>query len=302
MSELKPEWLRVKAPSGEQYAKVKTLLRFLQLNTVCEGARCPNAAECWGSGTATIMILGDTCTRGCRFCAVPSGDPHGALDPEEPDRAAAAVDELNLPYVVLTSVNRDDLPDSGAGHYARTISAIKAKRPDIMIEALVPDFQCNERALEMVVEARPEVIGHNIETVESLTPKVRDRRAGYRKSIEVLRAVKRMAPSIYTKSSIMLGLGETETEVIGAFKDLREAGVDILTIGQYLRPSQWHLPVEAYITPAAFERYKAIGSELGFVCVASGPLVRSSYRAGEFFSDAVMRRKKEAVRNGRQPL
>lgn len=299
MPDIKPEWLRVKAPGGEKYAKVKTLLRGLQLNTVCEGAQCPNAGECWGSGTATIMILGDTCTRGCRFCAVTSGDPHGALDPDEPERVAAAVDELNITYTVLTSVDRDDLPDFGAGHYARTISAIKRRRPDITVEALIPDFQGDEKALDKVVEARPEVIGHNIETVESLTPRVRDRRANYRQSIEVLRAAKRKYPSVYTKSSIMLGLGETGDEVIGAFKDLREAGVDLLTVGQYLRPSHRHMPVEQYVTPAAFEKYRAIASELGFIHVASGPLVRSSYRAGEFFLDALTRRKKEALPDGR---
>jgi len=298
MTGQKPEWLRVKAPSGESYARIKTLLRGLQLHTVCEAAQCPNSAECWGSGTATIMILGDMCTRGCRFCAVKSGDPHGKVDPEEPQKVADAIEELGITYAVLTSVTRDDLTDGGAGHYARTISAVKERRPDVIVEALIPDFQNDEKSLAEIAEVGPEVVGHNIETVESLTPRVRDRRSSYRQSINVLRCIKRMNPHIYTKSSIMLGLGEREQEVLGAFADLRDAGVDMLTLGQYLRPSEWHIPVEEYIAPGAFERYRGLAQDMGFLYTASGPLVRSSYRAGEFFVTALTRRKKESKSNG----
>jgi lipoic acid synthetase len=295
MSAQKPEWLRVRAPSGETYVKVKNLLRGLQLHTVCEEAQCPNSAECWGGGTATIMILGDVCTRGCRFCAVKSGDPRGMFDPDEPQKVAAALGNLDIKYAVLTSVDRDDLRDGGAGHYAKTISAIKETSPGIIIEALIPDFSADEKALSKVVEAGPDVIGHNIETVERLTPNVRDRRSTYRQSLSVLKAVKRMNPNIYTKSSIMLGLGEAEEEVLRSFSDLREAGVDMLTIGQYLRPSEWHLPVSEFVPPEKFERYRGLAQERGFLYTASGPLVRSSYRAGEFFIEALTRRKREMM-------
>ncbi len=298
MHDSKPKWLRVKSPGGETYTRVKARLKALDLHTVCEGAQCPNSAECWGVGTATIMILGDVCTRGCRFCAVESGDPHGELDPEEPEKVASAVDELNMTYAVLTSVDRDDLPDGGAGHYARTISAIKARRPDIMVEALIPDFQGDEKAIYKIVEARPEVIGHNVETVERLTPKVRDRRSGYVQSLNVLRTIKRMDPRIYSKSSIMVGLGETEEELHQTFKDLRNAGVNLLTIGQYLRPSEWHLPVEEYVTPEKFEEHRRVASDMGFLHVASGPLVRSSYKAGELLISALSRLKKEDDKDG----
>ena len=292
----------MRAPSGETYAKVKCLLRELQLHTVCEEAQCPNSAECWGGGTATIMILGDVCTRGCRFCAVKSGNPRGRVDPDEPQKVAAALAKLDIKYAVLTSVDRDDLRDGGSGHYARTISAIKEMHPDIIIEALIPDFSGDGKALIKVVEAGPEVIGHNIETVERLTPTVRDRRSTYRQSLSVLKAIKRMNPNIYTKSSIMLGLGETDEEVLSSFDDLRTVGVDMLTVGQYLRPSEWHLPVSEYIPPEKFERYRGLARERGFLYAASGPLVRSSYRAGEFFIEATTRREKEMVANGRQPV
>jgi lipoic acid synthetase len=299
MSARKPDWLRVRAPSGEAYVKVKNLLKGLQLHTVCEEAQCPNSAECWGGGTATIMILGDICTRGCRFCAVKSGNPQGRVDPDEPQKVATALASFDIKYAVLTSVDRDDLQDGGAGHYAKTISAIKETRPDILIEALTPDFSGDEGAIAKVVEARPEVISHNIETVERLTPEVRDRRSNYRQSLSVLMAVKRMNPDIYTKSSIMLGLGETDDEILGSFSDLREASVDMLTIGQYLRPSEWHLPVLEFVPPEKFERYRGLAQEHGFLYTASGPLVRSSYRAGEFFMEALTRRKREMMADGR---
>jgi len=299
MSAQKPEWLRVRAPSGETYVKVKNILRGLQLHTVCEEAQCPNSAECWGGGTATIMILGDICTRGCRFCAVKSGNPQGIVDHDEPQKVAAALANLDIKYAVLTSVDRDDLQDGGAGHYAKTISAIKETSPGIIIEALIPDFSGDENALSKVVEAGPEVIGHNIETVERLTPEVRDRRSNYRQSLSVLKAVKRMNPDIYTKSSIMLGLGETDDEILGSFSDLREAGVDMLTIGQYLRPSEWHLPVSEFVPPENFERYRGLAQERGFLYTTSGPLVRSSYRAGEFFIEALTQREREMMADGR---
>jgi lipoic acid synthetase len=299
MSAHKPAWLRVKAPSGEKYVKVKSLLKGLQLHTVCEEAQCPNSAECWGGGTATIMILGDVCTRGCRFCAVKSGNPEGRVDPDEPRKVAAALAELEIKYAVLTSVDRDDLQDGGAGQYARTISAIKEMRPDIIVEALIPDFSGDERAMARVVEAGPDVIGHNIETVERLTPRVRDRRSTYRQSLTVLGKIKRVNPRIYTKSSIMLGLGETEEEVLKSFIDLREVGVDLLTIGQYLRPSEWHIPVSDYVPPERFERYRELAQARGFLYTASGPLVRSSYRAGEFFIEALTRHNTEMMADGR---
>jgi len=299
MSAQKPEWLRVRAPSGETYVKVKRLLRELNLHTVCEEARCPNSAECWGGGTATIMILGDICTRGCRFCAVESGNPKGQVDEDEPQNVAKALSGLDIKYAVLTSVDRDDLQDGGAGHYARTISAIREARPDIIIEALIPDFSGDEKALAKVVGAGPSVVGHNIETVERLTPVVRDRRSTSRQSLAVLRSVKRMDSAIYTKSSIMLGLGEVEEEVLRSFSDLREVGVDLLTIGQYLRPSDWHIPVAEFVPPEKFERYRMLAQEQGFLHTASGPLVRSSYRAGEFFVEALIRHKREKLPNGR---
>jgi len=249
-----------------------------------------------------LMILGDTCTRGCRFCAVKSGNPHGKIDKEEPEKVASAIDELNINYAVLTSVDRDDLPDGGAEHYANTISAIKKRRPDVIVEALIPDFQGMEDSIKKIVDAEPEVIGHNIETVEALTQKVRDRRAGYRQSLNVLKTVKKQNPKIYTKSSLLLGFGEGKDDVTQALIDLREADVDILTIGQYLRPSKLHIPVEEYLTPEKFEEYKTSAKELGFLYIASGPLVRSSYRAGEFFIEALTNKKKEAAANGRKSL
>jgi len=291
LAERKPEWLRVRPPAGENYAHLKSLLRSLDLHTVCEEAHCPNVGECWGGGTATIMLLGDVCTRGCRFCAVRSGNPHGLVDPDEPRKVAVAIADLGLTYVVLTSVDRDDLPDGGAAHFASTIREIKQRNPEILVEALIPDFQGDMEAVRCVVDAGPDVLDHNLETVRRLQTAARDRRAGYDQSLAVLRAAKAMRPGIYTKSSIMLGLGETEGEVLEALRDLRAVDVNILTLGQYLRPSAWHLPVQEFVSPDRFDAYREIAERMGFLYVASGPLVRSSYRAGEFFLESVVGRR-----------
>lgn len=279
----KPPWIRVKLPSSEGYSRVRAVLRKHRLHTVCESALCPNLAECWGSGTFTIMILGDVCTRACKFCAVKTGNPNGVVDFEEPRRVAEAVKEIGMNYVVITSVTRDDLPDGGASIYAETIRRIKRTAPNVRVEVLIPDFNNDAEALRKIVEARPDVIGHNIETVERLTKKVRDPRAGYGKSLKTLEILKKLAPEIRTKSSIMLGLGETAEEVVKAMKDLREVSVDILTLGQYLQPTKNHLRVVEYVPPERFEYLRRIGEEMGFELVAAGPLVRSSYKAAEYF-------------------
>ena len=290
----KPQWLKVRAPGGESYADLKNLLRGLSLHTVCEEASCPNVGECWGEGTATIMILGDVCTRGCRFCNVISGNPGGTLDAEEPANVAEALARLpHLKYVVLTSVDRDDLADFGAGHYAETVRRIKERRPELLVETLIPDFQGDREALRVLIASGPEVIAQNQETVRRLTRRVRDARASYDVTLRVLADLKALAPAVreiplYTKSSLMVGLGESEEEVAGAMDDLRSVNVDFLTIGQYLRPSPRHLPVEAFISPEQFEAYRILGEEKGFRYVASGPLVRSSYRAGEFYIRSII--------------
>jgi len=280
---LKPEWLKIRPPSGEKYLMIKGLKEGLELHTVCEEAHCPNIYECWGGGTATFMVMGDLCTRHCRFCAVKSGRPNGYLDPLEPVKLAYAIRRMNLRYVVVTSVDRDDLEDGGASHFAACIREIRRLNPSIYIEVLIPDFRDDVEALKRVVEARPHVVAHNIETVRRLTPAVRDPRAGYDQSLAVLENIKKLDGGIYTKSSIMLGLGETKEEVVSAMKDLRGVGVDFLTIGQYLQPSKGHIPVKEYVHPDVFEEYRLIGESLGFKYVASGPLVRSSYKAGEYF-------------------
>ena len=289
LAERKPEWLRVRPPGGQNYAHVRALLGDLRLHTVCEEAHCPNVWECWGGGTATIMLMGDLCTRGCRFCAVKSGNPRGLLDADEPRRVAEALAGLGLTYVVLTSVDRDDLPDGGASHFAATILEIKARNPDILVEALIPDFQGDLDAVRTVVDAAPDVLDHNLETVRRLQGIARDRRANYEQSLAVLRGAKAMRPGLFTKSSLMLGLGETREEVLETMRDLRANGVDLLTLGQYLRPSDWHLPVQEYVAPGAFDALRADGEALGFTHVAAGPLVRSSYRAGEGFRENVLR-------------
>ena len=278
----KPVWLRVRPPAGENYTNVKQSLRLLNLHTVCEEARCPNISECWGTGTATIMIMGDICTRGCRFCAVNSGKPF-LLDADEPKRVAKAIKEWGLRYIVITSVCRDDLEDGGAEHIAKTIKAIKLLCPTTIVESLIPDFKGNESSIKEIVKSQPKVISHNIETVSRLTPKVRDARASYEQSLLVLKKIKDINSLIYTKSSLMLGLGESENEVIQTIKDLKSVGASILTIGQYLQPTPKHLPVIEFISPNKFNWFREIAEQMGFVYVASGPLVRSSYRAGEFF-------------------
>ncbi|TMB37314.1 MAG: lipoyl synthase [Deltaproteobacteria bacterium] len=278
--EPKPEWLRVRMPGGGRYEQVKRTLRELNLHTVCEEASCPNVGECWGGGTATVMLMGDVCTRGCRFCDVSSGLP-APLDPLEPRHLAEAVGRLGLDYLVVTSVNRDELQDGGASHFAQAIVELRRAAPKTLVEVLTPDFQGSRDALQMIVDAQPTVAAHNVETVERLTPRVRDRRATYRQSLDVLDFYKRRG--MRTKSSIMLGLGETHGEVITAMRDLRSVGCDILTLGQYLRPSEKHLAVEEFVRPEVFSRLEREGLALGFRLVAAGPLVRSSYKAGEYF-------------------
>ena len=264
--------------------RIRTVLRENRLCTVCEGARCPNLPTCWGKGTATFMILGEICTRACRFCAVKHGKP-SPPDPEEPERLASAAKALGLRYVVLTSVDRDDLPDGGASHFASCIRALKKAAPNLRVEALIPDFSGQREALEKVVEAGPDVVGHNLETVRRLTSWVRDRRAGYELSLFVLRTLKELSPKIFTKSSLLLGLGETEEEVEEALRDLREAGVDIVVLGQYLRPTSRELPVARYVPPEEFEAWRKRALSLGFRAVLSGPLVRTSFRASEVYEE-----------------
>ena len=288
----KPQWLKTKPPSGDNYRRLRLISSELGLHTVCEEAKCPNIGECWGGGTATFMLLGEVCTRGCRFCAVESGNPNRVVDEFEPVKIAMALEKMNLSYVVLTSVDRDDLPDGGAAHFAKTIIETKKKNPGMLIEVLTPDFAGNLVAVKTIVDAKPDVYAHNIETVRRLQKTARDGRAGYEQSLRVLEAVKKFNPDIFTKSSIMLGLGESRDEVVESMKDLRKIGVDVLAIGQYLRPSSWHLKVQEYIPPETFEEYKQIGESLGFSYVAAGPLVRTSYRAGEFFVESMIRRGK----------
>lgn len=279
----KPPWLKVKAPGGPRYAAMKQRARRLGLATVCEEAQCPNIGECWSGGTATFMLMGEVCTRGCRFCAVDTQKRPPALDPKEPENIAEAVREMALSYVVITSVNRDDMPDGGAAHLASCLDAVRAQSPSVLLEVLIPDFQGDRDALDRIANTDLAVLAHNVETVERLTPSVRDPRASYRQSLEVLEYVKGQRPSLLTKSSIMLGLGEEESEVVNTLADLRSVGVDIVTLGQYLRPSHKHLSVQSFITPETFERLAERARGMGFGFVASGPLVRSSYRAGELY-------------------
>src|SRR5512137_1501131 len=278
----KPGWLRVGVPGGERYGRVRETLAGLKLHTVCAEAHCPNVAECWGGGTATVMLMGDTCTRGCRFCQVKTAARPPPLDPDEPRHMADAVRQLHLDYIVVTSVDRDDLPDGGAAHFAEAIRRLKAI-PGLLVEVLTPDFQGDAAAVGVVGRAGPDVFANNIETVRRLTPVVRDARAGYQQTLDVLARMKADFPAVVTKSSIMVGLGETGEELTGTMRDLRAHGVEILTLGQYLRPSEWHLPVVEFVSPERFEALRLEGLELGFRYVASGPLVRSSYRAAELF-------------------
>ena len=275
----KPPWLRVRLAAGEGYRAVRETVRRHGLATVCEESHCPNIGECWSHGTATLMLLGAVCTRACRFCAVDTGNPGGRLDASEPERAAESVRLMGLGYVVLTSVDRDDLPDGGAAHYAACIRAIRARNPHTAVEALTPDFGGAHGAVETVLDAGVAVFAPNLETVERLTSAVRDPRAGYARTLDVLRHAKRHRPDALTKSSLMLGLGETDAEVHAAMDDLRTAGVDVLTLGQYLRPTRHHLPVRRWVHPNEFAALREAGLARGFVEVAAGPLVRSSYRA-----------------------
>lgn len=285
----KPEWLKIRPPAGKRYHWIKEQSKRLKIATVCEEAKCPNIGECWTVGTATFMVMGEVCTRGCRFCAVSTGNPNGWLDAEEPIKLATTIAEAGWDYVVITSVDRDDLPDFGASHFAGCITETQRLSPQIMIEVLIPDFQGHVAHLKKVVEAKPQVIAQNIETVERLTRTVRDRRAGYQQTLSCLAQVKALDPRIFTKSSIMLGLGETDAEILQCMKDLRAHGVDILTLGQYLQPTKKHLPVSEYVTPEKFQEWAQIAeNDLGFLYCASGPLVRSSYRAGEFFIKGII--------------
>lgn len=285
----KPAWLKVRAPGGEAYGVLKETLRTLELHTVCEEAHCPNVGECWSEGTATVMLLGDTCTRGCRFCAVASGHPRGVVDAGEPERVARALCTLGLRYVVLTMVDRDDLPDGGADHVARTVARLRELAPDMLVETLLGDFQGRMAHVDVTVDARPDVWAHNVEVVRRLQRGVRDARCSYEQSLGVLRRVKERDPSRVTKSSIMAGIGETDDEMLETLLDLRRAGVDLVTIGQYLRPSEKHLPVDRWVAPETFAGWAAHARSLGFAYAACGPLVRSSYKAAEVFVSSALR-------------
>ncbi|MBI2655663.1 lipoyl synthase [Candidatus Woesearchaeota archaeon] len=288
---IKPEWLKIKLVKNENFSGIKETLLKHSLHTVCESAHCPNISECWSGGTATFMLMGDVCTRGCKFCAVKTGNPMKELDKDEPRKLAQALAEIRLfDYVVLTSVNRDDLEDGGASHFAECIREVKKEYPGIIVEVLIPDFKGDMISLKKIVDAKPEVIAHNIETVERLQRKVRDPRANYLQSLSVLENVKKLNPDIYTKSAIMLGFDESDEEVIQSMKDLRAAGCQLLTIGQYLRPSGRHLPIAKFVEPAKFRYFEQKALELGFLYCASGPFVRSSYRAGELFIKNILKK------------
>ena len=277
--ERKPTWLRVKSQNSPKFRELKNIVSEKKLHTVCEEAMCPNIQECWSHGTATFMLLGSVCTRACKFCAVDTGNPKGSLDKDEPLKVATSISHMNLKYAVLTSVNRDDLKDGGAEHFSDTVKAIKEKAPQVLVEALVPDFLGNKLSIETLLNSQLEVFAQNLETVKRLTKRVRDPRAGYDQTLDVLSYAKEYSPSVITKSSLMLGLGETEQEITSSFLDLRNAGVDVLTLGQYMRPTINHLPVEKWYSPEEFKYFESLANEVGFLEVASGPMVRSSYRA-----------------------
>jgi lipoic acid synthetase len=275
----KPAWLRAKMPTGKGYSRTQQIVKEQRLSTVCEESMCPNIGECWNAGTATIMVLGSVCTRACRFCAVDTGNPKGWLDAEEPANTGRAVRLMGLEYVVITSVDRDDLADGGASHYAACIRAIKQQNPNTAVEALTPDFNGVKEHVECVVDSGLDVFAQNVETVRRLTHPVRDPRAGYEKTLRVLRHAKEFRPDVLTKTSLMLGLGERDNEIMQTMDELRDAKVDILTLGQYLRPTPNHLAVERYVTPEEFEAFRREGLDKGFLEVVAGPMVRSSYRA-----------------------
>ena len=287
---MKPDWLKVRAPGGETYARLKETFRKLDLHTVCEEARCPNVGECWTEGTATVMLLGDTCTRGCRFCAVTTGNPRGAVDGREPEHTARGLASLGLQYVVITMVDRDDLLDGGAAHVAKTVTRLKELAPQMLVETLLGDFQGHLDYVDVTVDAQPDVWAHNVEVVARLQRTIRDVRCSYEQSLRVLRHVKERDSSRITKSSIMVGIGERDEEVLETMRDLRSAGVDVLTLGQYLRPSPKHAPVDRFVHPTLFDAWAEKGREMGFAYVASGPLVRSSYKAAEVFVRGIVER------------
>jgi len=298
LAERKPPWLKVPLAGGERHAWLKRRFRELKLATVCEEARCPNIGECWREGTATLMLLGAVCTRGCRFCAVDSGQPGGVVDPHEPEHVAQALSEMDLAYVVLTMVDRDDLSDGGAAHVALTVQRIRAHSPSTLVETLVGDFGGKRADIETVVrDGRPDVLAHNVEVVPRLQRNMRDARCSFERSLQVLRDA-RAAGANVTKTSLMVGCGEREDEVIATMAALRAAEVDVLTIGQYLRPSEKHAKVVRFVEPAEFDRYRDIGGELGFKFVASGPLVRSSYRAAEAFLHGILQGATSAAPTG----
>ena len=282
--ERKPAWLRGNIKTSPNYKQLKKIVHQRKLNTVCEEAMCPNISECWNHGTATFMLLGSVCTRACKFCAVDTGNPKSKLDSEEPKKVATSISLMNIKYAVLTSVNRDDLLDGGAGHYAKTVKAIKKKTPEVIIEALAPDFLGQKESIELLLDSGLEVFAQNVETVNRLTNKVRDPRAGYRQTLKILSYSKEYQPTVLTKTSLMLGLGETHNEVYKTMKDIRARGVDILTLGQYMRPTANHLPINKWYTPEEFSFLKEKALNLGFLDVASGPMVRSSYRADRIAS------------------
>lgn len=275
----KPGWLHVRVPSGEHYQSVNEIVHSHALHTVCQESHCPNIAECWGRGTATLMLMGSVCTRACKFCSVDTGNPHGWLDPLEPEHVADAVALMGLKYVVLTSVDRDDLPDGGAAHYAACVRAIHKRTPETAVEALTPDFSGNEASVATVLDAGLTTYAQNLETVERLTHYARDARAGYRQTLGVLKFAKQHDPKVLTKTSLMLGLGETDAEIVQALDDIRAAKVDIVTMGQYLQPTRNHLPVARYVSPDEFRGYRELALNKGFMEAVAGPLVRSSYRA-----------------------
>ncbi|RFU33707.1 hypothetical protein B7463_g2639, partial [Scytalidium lignicola] len=292
-----PSWLKTPIPDNSNYKKIKKDLRGLNLHTVCEEARCPNISDCWGgddksAATATIMLMGDTCTRGCRFCSVKTSKAPPPLDPHEPEHTAEALSRWGLGYVVLTSVDRDDLADGGARHFAETIMKIKQKKPDMLVEALTGDYAGDLEMVALVAKSGLDVYAHNVETVEALTPMVRDRRAKFRQSLAVLEAAKKTVPTLITKTSIMLGLGETEEQLWDTLRELRKVDVDVVTFGQYMRPTKRHMKVEEYITPDAFEMWRQRALDMGFLYCASGPLVRSSYKAGEAFIENVLKKRR----------
>ena len=278
------DWPKVRPPGGENYNRIRGMLKDLKLATVCQEALCPNIHECWNGGTATFMLMGDVCTRACRFCAVKTGNPHGWLDQEEPTKVGKAIASMGLDYVVLTSVDRDDLEDLGSSHFGQCIIAIKKNDPEIIVEALTPDFNGKKECIEKIVDAGVDVYAHNLETVERLTPRARDRRSSYGQSLQTLETAKKLSCNIYTKSSLMLGLGESKEEIRDCLNDLKNIGVDGVTFGQYLAPTGRHkkyLPVKEYLPQKYFQEIKQMAENMGFRYVASGPLVRSSYRAGE---------------------